>query len=337
MGVQVFPGLEDARSIGDTFEGDVKILDGQGYVYGDDDDITQLWDDTAALLAWNDGSDDVMTLDPAAHDLEVIAPSAGASDIPSLRLYQDRSTHTTFGFEDLGDIYFDAESSTGVRRTYAKLRSEVVINTNADEGGILQFSAMHAGTLTDYFRCLGLFAAASGGAAVEFQQNVAYTTAGLSLLIFGNQYAFRYDQLIGGIHTPSLAGMTFDVGSPDGYGLLDLAGADRVRFPVTSPATVGIIISDGLDIRVGETNGTRFPETAVQKWAAWGATPVVQPAGATQSAITDNTGGATNDTLVAISGSGDDANINDNFAELHELLHAIRTALVNSGIIKGAA
>jgi hypothetical protein len=69
----------------------------------------------------------------------------------------------------------------------------------------------------------------------------------------------------------------------------------------------------------------------------FGATPVVQPAGANQAALTNNTGGAYDGTLGAVSGSGADNTINANFTDLHTLLDEIRTALVNVGVMKGGA
>ncbi len=68
----------------------------------------------------------------------------------------------------------------------------------------------------------------------------------------------------------------------------------------------------------------------------WGATPVTQPASAAQAALTDSTGGTVDGTVSAVSGSGDDATINNNFAEILQLLGAIRQALVDTGIIRGS-
>lgn len=51
------------------------------------------------------------------------------------------------------------------------------------------------------------------------------------------------------------------------------------------------------------------------------------------TALTDSTGGTANDTLVAISGTGDDADLNNNFADLVAKLNTIRTALVNHGLL----
>lgn len=61
-----------------------------------------------------------------------------------------------------------------------------------------------------------------------------------------------------------------------------------------------------------------------------GATPVAQQAA--PASLTDNSGGATDDTIAAVSGTGDDATINDNFAELAEEVNQIRTVLVNLGL-----
>lgn len=51
------------------------------------------------------------------------------------------------------------------------------------------------------------------------------------------------------------------------------------------------------------------------------------------TALTDSTGGTANDTLVAISGTGDDADINNNFADLVAKINALRTVLVNNGMV----
>jgi len=91
------------------------------------------------------------------------------------------------------------------------------------------------------------------------------------------------------------------------------------------------------DIVSGTGAGTKIGTSASQKLAFYNATPVVQPAAANQAALTNSTGGTADGTLAAVSGTGDDADINNNFTELHTLLNEIRTALVNLGLIKGAA
>ena len=50
----------------------------------------------------------------------------------------------------------------------------------------------------------------------------------------------------------------------------------------------------------------------------------------TSATLTDNTGGAANTTVVAIAGTGDDTNINNNFADLIAQVNASRTDLGNA-------
>jgi hypothetical protein len=87
----------------------------------------------------------------------------------------------------------------------------------------------------------------------------------------------------------------------------------------------------------GTGAGTKIGTSTTQKLGFFDKTPVVQPAAANQAALTNSTGGTADGTLAAVSGTGDDADINNNFTELHTLLNEIRTALVNLGLIKGAA
>jgi hypothetical protein len=91
------------------------------------------------------------------------------------------------------------------------------------------------------------------------------------------------------------------------------------------------------NISAGIDAGTKIGTSASQKLGFFDKTPVVQPAAASQAALTNSTGGTADGTLAAVSGTGDDADINNNFTELHVLLNEIRTALVNLGLIKGAA
>lgn len=99
--------------------------------------------------------------------------------------------------------------------------------------------------------------------------------------------------------------------------------------------TITLVDSGNIVAQTG--TGTKIGTAASQKIGFWNATPVVQPAGANQAALTDSTTGTAGGTLVAAGGSYTAANINNNFATLNRLVAEIRTALVNAGIIKGAA
>jgi hypothetical protein len=96
-------------------------------------------------------------------------------------------------------------------------------------------------------------------------------------------------------------------------------------------------LNDGSNIVLGTTTGSKIGTLDTQKLGFWNAAPVVQPAGAAQAVLTNSTGGTADGTLSAVSGTGDDTDINNNFTELHTLLNAIRTALVDAGLMKGAA
>ena len=86
-------------------------------------------------------------------------------------------------------------------------------------------------------------------------------------------------------------------------------------------------------------DGYACGQSATDLVGFWGATPIVQPSGATQAAVTDASGGtaaATNGVLT-ITGTYNQAIIANAIATLAAQGNAMRTALVNSGIMKGSA
>ena len=101
-----------------------------------------------------------------------------------------------------------------------------------------------------------------------------------------------------------------------------------------------ITLADAANIAAGTTTGTQIGTATTQKLGFWGTTPVVQPSGANQAAITNTAIGTADGALVSIGTTYSSTvanNINNNFADIATLLNEIRTALVNVGIIKGAA
>ncbi len=84
------------------------------------------------------------------------------------------------------------------------------------------------------------------------------------------------------------------------------------------------------DIELSGSTGTKLGTATSQKLAFWNSTPVVQQADI--GALTDSTGGSADGTLVAISGSGDDSNINNNFADLAAKVTAIRSLIQTLGL-----
>lgn len=99
-------------------------------------------------------------------------------------------------------------------------------------------------------------------------------------------------------------------------------------------------LAEGVNIATGTTTGSKIGESVSQKIGFWNATPVIQQAAALQGALTNSTGGSQDGTLAAVgatNGSDVSSAINNNFTDIYALLTAIRTALVNTGIIKGSA
>lgn len=105
-------------------------------------------------------------------------------------------------------------------------------------------------------------------------------------------------------------------------------------------ASGDITVADGENIILNTTTGTKVGTAATQKLGFWNATPIVQPSGATQGALTTNSG-TVDGTIVDMPGdstttdiSGD---VDNNFADVTSRINAIRQALVDAGIIKGSA
>lgn len=138
---------------------------------------------------------------------------------------------------------------------------------------------------------------------------------------------------------------------------LVLAGALDI-----STLYASLTLGEGINFVLGTTTGTKIGTAVSQKLGFWNATPIVQPSGAAQAAaaaqtqdtLTDSTGGSADTTLAAVGATNSSdvsGTINNNFADLaaqlakiktdlanvKTLQDATRTALVNTGVMKGGA
>jgi hypothetical protein len=151
-------------------------------------------------------------------------------------------------------------------------------------------------------------------------------------------------------------------------GTLDVTGAAVLDSTLTvAGATTlngSLTMGDADDIVVNTGTGTKIGTAVGQKIGFWNVTPVVQPAAAgqaaaaaqTQDSLTDSTGGTASTTLAAITAgaayaqadmtaiknaiaslAAQLAKIRTDVANIKTLQDASRTALVNTGIMKGAA
>ena|SRR3990167_7984157 len=89
-------------------------------------------------------------------------------------------------------------------------------------------------------------------------------------------------------------------------------------------------LSDGRNLIVGGTTGSKFGTSTSQKFGFWNKSPIIQPTSADQAALAldvDVTGGDTVDKTA----------INTNFTSIQTLVNQLRSDLVSAGIIKGSA
>jgi len=99
----------------------------------------------------------------------------------------------------------------------------------------------------------------------------------------------------------------------------------------------GGTLADPANIVLGTSTGTKIGTAVSQKLGFFNATPVVQPSGAAQAAITDSSGGTPSTTVADVGASFSQTGLNNIHASILNELNAIRSALVTLGIIKGSA
>lgn len=124
-------------------------------------------------------------------------------------------------------------------------------------------------------------------------------------------------------------------------------GTDAMPFlPLAGGTMTGAIAMGDNNISAGTTTGVKFGTATSQKIGFFNATPVVQPASANQAAVT--LGNANNEIGgLTFSGSYTQAEVEalrdkceelaDDVRNLSTLIHELRTALVNLGLVKGSA
>lgn len=238
---------------------------------------------------------------------------------PLIAFYRARGTFAaasdTQSGDNIGSITFNTRY-LGVRRNIVKYGavslgsydSRFFITTNI------------SGALTETLTVLS-----SGGVAAVGIANTS-PVAKLDVISTTEQFRLRYDSSNYFKTTvASNANTTFD--------LVASAGTPNFIF------SKSINIADTNNLIFSTTTGTKIGTATSQKIGFWNATPIIQPASANQAALTNSTGGSYDATLVDVStvGIADPAKINDNFTDIYTLLNEIRSALVNSGLIKGSA
>jgi hypothetical protein len=110
-------------------------------------------------------------------------------------------------------------------------------------------------------------------------------------------------------------------------------GVSKVQISNTN-----INVASGMNFGFGTSGaGSKIGDSATNKISIYGVTPIVQPAGANQQALTDSTTGTASFTLVDVGVVFSQANVNNNFASVARLLNQLRSDMVSFGSIKGSA
>lgn len=117
----------------------------------------------------------------------------------------------------------------------------------------------------------------------------------------------------------------------DGTNLVLTAGGVSSNDIVLQTASGDIVLAGDIEHKgnnVGFFNATAVPQRG--PYTQTYSTATLTHSNPTASALTDSTGGTADQTLVAITGSGDDANINNNFADLADEVNKLITDLANT-------
>ncbi len=130
--------------------------------------------------------------------------------------------------------------------------------------------------------------------------------------------------------------------------------SDVTNFPngIAGPLIGSVTPADGDNMPLGTVTGTKIGTDVAQKLGFWNATPVIQPKGATQAALSACTtvGSNTGTPAAGLSLIADTTSVNGAAAIMNDLaslqrdiaaavvlINALRAALVLAGSIKGAA
>ncbi len=140
-----------------------------------------------------------------------------------------------------------------------------------------------------------------------------------------------------GSYLPLAGGHLTGALTVDAGGLTVTLGGLTVSAGGITLAAGNVALSDAVNLTAGSSTGTKFATAASQKLGWWNATPIVQPSGSAQAALTNSTGASPITTINDAGGSYTQATLNNNFSSIVNLLNAIRTALVAAGLMKGSA
>lgn len=164
-------------------------------------------------------------------------------------------------------------------------------------------------------------------------RSLAYTLAAANTLIATGDSSSKMS-VVSGTRVMSMINFAADLnylGSTGATLIVQTSDSNMLKFQTnnTDRFTIGtagsFTIADANNFIFNATTGTKLGTATTQKLAFWNATPIVQPSGAAQAALAPYATGA----------FGLDSNAN--MQAMYDLVMAMRTVLVNTGLMKGAA
>ena len=163
-----------------------------------------------------------------------------------------------------------------------------------------------------------LFQADDVGIGLGLNDDFLMTFNGTGMVMAG-QNATNNENLIWDFETTA---NTVGVSTSTGVTLIDFGS---LNLKMTDVEIDGDLNHDGTNVGFYAVAPVARPAAYTQTYTTTSRTANAL----TSSALTDSTGGTANTTLVAISGSGDDANINNNFADLAAMVNSLITDVIN--------
>jgi len=327
------PQLHLVASQATNIGGNTAVSDGDmvGSLAMQADDGTDLDNRVVAIRGAVDAA---VATDQVPGRIEFHTTDTAGSTVEALRINSGQQTLVSNGSESAPAISFVNQTNTGI---YLNSPNEMALVTQGTqalrvdgsqvthvEGGRLDIDSRAAGTAIDITVNGDV---ELGRNIIDADGNVIFDDGGKELRNIGGATAAENGE-VRVVHTGSVRFR--DAGDNN-----DILGVG-VGNAVDDDIEVGTL-GNYNTIQLGDSTGGKVEANAAVNLTGGGlernGTTVVGPQESAIASLTDNTTGSTDGTLAEVSGSGADATINNNLAELNAKIDSLLTALRNHGLI----
>lgn len=277
------PTLDIARQVGDQFYGPVNFIGDSPLRFrdaADSEGMEVTWSESQNAMEFKDSVSGIprFRFFPLTSSILLRFPGAGATDFPTLTLYQLRSGHVS---ETVARIHFDAQDEDANQTTYARILGAALDTDDGDEAGQLHLGVISNATLSNFITLQGatddLVGDGTVAAEILVAENFGASVSGKALLVRANEYAFRFDSRSGtgaagngifpGTSTPTTAGLIFSV-TNSAFEFRDAGNGVNCRIKSDNTGvqipTVGVTAGSCYDtltagnLAIGTTNANRL-------------------------------------------------------------------------------